>query len=242
VRWPGAPRALAAAGAAALAGCLAAPLADASEASPKAPREPRSYVGALGPPQGKFVVSGEAGMIFVLPTLSVAAVVGLGAGVSAEIRYRNLAVLGHAGKLRLAWGRRISRTLLYGVALRTSITSLAQADGGLIGIQFSNLAVGNDWLVGSDLSLTWLRPGSAHITASFGPTFTLGGLRYQSFDDRSFRVEPKIRAVTGSVQGEWELWPRFNVFLRLDADVLLGTEIVPLGFIPTGVVGFGWSL
>ena len=53
---------------------------------------------------------------------------------------------------------------------------MAQADIGLIGIQFSDLAIGNDWLVGGDLSLTWLRPGHAHITASVGPTFTLGGL------------------------------------------------------------------
>lgn len=242
MRWRRSPRALAVAMAAGLAACLAAPLASASEPSPEAAREPRSIVGALGPPAGRFTVSGEAGMIFVLPTLSAAAIVGLGGGFSAEVRYRNLGVVGHAGKLRLAWGRRISRRLAYGVSLRTSITSLLQADLGFIGIQFSDLAVGNDWLVGSDLSLTFLRPGNAHITASVGPTFTLGGLRYSSFDDRSFRIEPRIRAVTGSVLGEWELGPKFNVFLRLDADVLLGTEIVPLGFIPTGVVGFGWSL
>jgi hypothetical protein len=89
--------------------------------------------------------------------------------------------------------------------------------------------------------LTWLRPGHAHVTASLGPTFTLGGTRYTSFDAHAFRIAPGARAASGSVQGEWELGPRLTVFLRLDADALIGTAIQPIGFLPTGVVGFGWS-
>src|SRR5882672_7159821 len=104
--------------------------------------EPRSLVGAMAPPFGGVVLSGEAGMIFVLPTLSVAANVGLGGGAGAEIRYRNIAGLGHAGRLRLALSKRIHRDLVVGVSVRSSITSLAQADIGLIGIQFSDLAIG----------------------------------------------------------------------------------------------------
>jgi hypothetical protein len=204
--------------------------------------EPRSLVGAVAPPLGGVVFSGEAGMIFVLPTLSVAANVGLGGGASAEIRYRNIAGLGHAGKLRLALSKRVHRYLVFGVAVHSSITSLAQADIDLLGIQFSNLSIGNDWLAGGALSLTWLRPRHAHVTASIGPTFTLGGLRYTSYTERAFRIDPAPRALTGTVQGEWEIRPRFNVFLRLDADVLLQQRIMPLGFIPTGTVGFGWAV
>jgi hypothetical protein len=206
------------------------------------PAAPRSLVGAAAPPAGHFVVSGEGGLIFIIPTLSVAANVGVGGGVGAELRYRNIAGLGHAGKLRLAWATHVDPGLVLGVALRTSITSLAQADGKLVGVQVSNLAIGNDWLVGGDLSLTWLRPGKAHLTVSLGPTFTLGGLRYTSFDDRAFRIEPAARALTGTIQGEWEVGAHLNVFVRLDADVLLHAEILPLGFIPTGTIGFGWAV
>jgi hypothetical protein len=188
------------------------------------------------------VLGGEAGMIFVLPTLSVSAAVGLGGGVRAELRYRNIAALGHAGSARLTWGGRITRGLAIGIAARTSITSLAQADIGLIGIQFSNLALGNDWLVGGDLALTWLRRGAAAVTASLGPTFTLGGVRYSTFDDHAFRFEPAIRAMSASVQGEWPIRPRLHLYLRLDGDVLLHTRTKPLGFIPTGVAGLGWAV
>jgi hypothetical protein len=205
------------------------------------PAAPRSLVGAPAPPAGHVVVSGEGGLIFIVPTLSLAANVGLGGGASAELRYRNIAGLGHAGKLRLAWSTAVASGLALSVALRTSITSLIQMDEKLFGIQVSNLAIGNDWLVGGDLSLTWLRPGKAHITVSLGPTFTLGGLRYTSFDDREFRIEPAARALTGAIQGEWEVGERLNVFLRLDADVLLRAEIMPLGFLPTATIGFGWA-
>jgi hypothetical protein len=199
-------------------------------------------LGAQPPAAGRIVVAGEAGMIFVLPHLTIGAIVGTGAATAVELRYRNIAGAGHSGRLRLAWGTQITKTMAYGVSARTSITSLAVADGGLIGIQFSNIAIGNDWDVGSDLMLTWIRPGSAHVTASIGPTFTIGGTRYTSFEESEFRIEPGLRSLLLGVQGEWQLRKRLNVFLRLDAAILLGTEIVPLGYVPTGSVGFGWSV
>jgi hypothetical protein len=212
------------------------------EVKPSDAKEPNVMAGAQGPKAGRIVVSGEAGMIFVLPHFTLGAMIGTGAGTSVELRYRNIAGAGHSGRLRLAWGTRISEHLAYGVSARTSITSLAQADGGLIGIQFSNIAVGNDWDVGSDLVLTWIRPGNANVTFSVGPTWTLGGVRYSTFAESEFRIEPGLRSILASVQGEWVLRRTFNVFLRLDAAFLIGTEIVPLGYVPTGSVGFAWSV
>lgn len=202
----------------------------------------RVFLGAESPKAGNLVVFGEAGMIFVLPHFTLGAMIGVGGGVAAELRYRNIAGAGHAGRFRVAWGTRINQNLAYGVAARTSITSLAMADGGLIGIEFSNIAIGNDWEVGSDLYLTWIRPGNAHITASLGPNWTLGGVRYAGFNEREFQFEPGFRSLLAAVQGEWAIRPRLHVILRLDAAFLLGTEIVPLGYIPTGTVGFGWSV
>jgi hypothetical protein len=206
-----------------------------------AEEQPPPLAGALPLRAGELVLGGEAGMIIVLPTLDVSAAVGLGGGVGVEARYRNIAVLGHAGALRLSWGRRIAPSVALGLVARTSITSLAQADGGIIGIRFSNLAIGNDWLVGGDVALTWLRTRGAHVTATLGPTFTLGGVRYTSFTDHAFAIAPEIRAMSASVAGEWPLRRGFDVVLRLDADVLLHTEIMPLGFIPTSIVGFAWA-
>jgi hypothetical protein len=208
----------------------------------EAPAPPRSVVGAGAPALGKVVLAGEAGLLFLLPHLTAGVLVGTGAGTSVELRYRNIAAFGHSGRVRLAWGTQVARDLVYGVAVRSSITSLALADGGVIGIQFSNLAIGNDWEIGSDMMLTWLRPGAAHITVAAGPTWTLGGTRYTSFDQSGFRLDPGWRAISASLQGEWELSRRFNVFLRLDGTVLVGTEILPLGYIPTGSVGLGWPL
>jgi hypothetical protein len=225
-----------------LASLLAALGARAEEpTAPPSLASPRSLVGAASPAAGHIYVAGEAGMIFILPHLTVGGIIGLGGGAAVELRYRNIAALGHNGRVRLAWGTKINDRLFYGVSARTSITSLRLADAGLIGIQFSNLAIGNDWEVGSDMALTWLRPGDAHITASLGPTWTLGGPRYTSFKEDEFVIEPGIRSITGSVQGEWEMSQRLTFFLRLDAAVLLGTEIRPIGFIPTGAIGFGWS-
>lgn len=234
--------------AAALAAALVASACAPALAAPDAPDRaaegaaPRSVVGALPPRLGRVVLAGEAGMMFLLPHLTAGATLGTGAGTSLELRYRNIAAFGHSGRVRLAWGTSIGRGLAYGVAVRSAITSLAMADGGLIGIQFSNLAIGNDWEIGSDMLLTWLRPGAAHVTATLGPTFTLGGVRYTAFERSDFRIEPGWRAIAATIQGEWELSARWNVFLKLDGTVLLGTDVQPIGYIPTGSVGLGWAL
>ncbi|NUQ72496.1 MAG: hypothetical protein HUU21_02995 [Polyangiaceae bacterium] len=221
---------------------FAARSAQADDAKKANSVEPCPLLGAEVPKPGKIVVFGETGMIFVLPHFTAGAMIGTGGGTAVELRYRNIAGAGQSGRFRVAWGTRINELFAYGVAARTSITSLAPADGGLIGIQFSNIAIGNDWEVGSDLYLTWIRPGNAHITVSVGPNWTLGGIRYSSFNESEFQIEPGLRSVLAAVQGEWAIRPRFNVFLRLDAAFLVGTEIVPLGYIPTGSVGFGWSV
>lgn len=92
------------------------------------------------------------------------------------------------------------------------------------------------------MALTWVRPGHAHITASIGPTWTLGGVRYTSFDESEFRIAPGPRSIMLGVSGEWELSPQLSMYARLDAAVLVGTEIMPIGFILTGSVGFSWSV
>lgn len=219
---------------------LAAP-ALGKETPPTVPK-PHVRTGAATPALGKIQLFGEAGMIFVLPHLSAGAIVGLGGGTAVELRYRNIAALGHGGRLRFAWSTKVSKGLLYGISARTSITSLKLADTGIIGIQFSNIAVGNDWEVGGDMALTWVRPGHAHITASIGPTWTLGGIRYSSFNESAFQIEPGPRAMMLGVSGEWEMSPRWSIYLRLDGAILVGTEIMPIGFIPTGALGLTWSV
>lgn len=96
-------------------------------------------------------------MIFILPHVTAGATLGLGGGAAVELRYRNIAALGHGGRLRFAWSRKINDGLIYRISARTSITSLRLADVGLIGIQFSNIAVGNDWRSAA----TWRSPGFA---------------------------------------------------------------------------------
>lgn len=225
-----------------LAVTLAGPAA-ADEASARpAVTEAHSRAGAGTPGLGGLDLTGGAGMIFILPHITLGATLGLGGGAAVELRYRTIAALGHGGRLRFAWSTKVRDGLIYGVSARTSITSLKLADAGIIGIQFSNIAVGNDWEVGGDMALTWVRPGRAHVTASIGPTWTLGGIRYLGFDESEFRIEPGPRAIMLGVSGEWEVRSRVSMFLSLDGAILVGTEIMPIGFIPTGTVGFSWSV
>jgi hypothetical protein len=213
-----------------------------------APAEPpRAMLGAASPELGHLALSGGVGMVFVLPHATVAARLGTGAGTRVELRYRNLAAFGHEGRVRFGWGGAVSREIDVGVALRGSMMTLAEADGGLFGIDFSNLALGNDLEVGSDLLLTFNRGERANVTASIGPTWTLGGERYTGYRESSFAFDPAFRAVTGSIQGEWPMstWlfaRRLHFFLRLDGMVLLDAEIRPLGLLPTGTLGLAWSV
>jgi hypothetical protein len=194
----------------------------------------------------------------VLPHITLGARAGLGAGVGVDAAYRNLALFGQSGRFRLSWGARAADRIDLGVAYRTSYTTLELADGDLIDIDFSTFPLGNDWEMGNDVVITFERPGQAHISASLGPTFTLGGIRYLGFERRAegFTFDPAMRGIEGAVQGEWKLWETTNILLRLDALVLLGIEkdeacvqarqsncrqLVPLGFVPTATVGLGWA-
>lgn len=218
----------------------------------------RSVLGASGPAFGNVTLYGALGMALVLPHITLGGRAGLGGGASVDAAYRNLAVFGQQARLRLGYGRSAGPIDL-GIAFRTSYSTLELADGGLIGIEFSSLPIGNDWELGNDVVITWNRPGDAHITASLGPTFTLGGIRYVGFEEREegFGFDPSIRGLEAAVQGEWGLWPAVNVFLRLDALFLFGLDedeacvraqqencgaFVPFGFIPTGTVGLAWAL
>ena len=217
----------------------------------------RAVLGARSPELGSFTLYGALGMALILPHITLGGRAGLGGGASVDVAYRNLAIFGQQARLRIGYGRDAGPIDL-GIAFRTSYSTLELADGGLIGIEFSSLPIGNDWEIGNDLVITWNRPGSAHITASVGPTFTLGGIRYVGFEERAegFGFDPSIRGIETAVQGEWGLWSKVNVFLRLDALILLGLEedeacveaqqencgeLVPFGFVPTGTVGLAWA-
>ena len=231
----------------------------ASAAPPEPPPERlnRALLGARGPRLGHVVPFGSLGVALILPQLTLGARVGLGAGFYGEAAYANLAVFGHQGRVRFGWGGAVGRRFELGLAAKSSFATLRLADKQLVGISFSALPLGNDWDVGQELALTWNRPGHAHVTTSVGPLFTLGGLRYDSFDEARFRFEPALRGVTAAVQGEWSVWRIANVMLRLDALFLAGVErdracqaarqdhcqqLVPLGFVPTGTVGVAWGL
>jgi hypothetical protein len=236
-------------GAAAFAACtLAAPALAADEGG--------SLYGAAGPELGQFVLYGSLGVALILPHVTAGVRAGLGGGVGVEGAYRNLAAFGQEGRFRLLWGTEIAPSISLGLAYKTSYATLELADGGLIGIQFSALPLGNDWTMGNELTLTIERPGAAHLSFALGPNFTLGGTRYTGFEQKELQWDPAPRSIDAAVQGEWQLWADTNLLLRLDAMFLLGQEtdeaceeahqdncsqLVPFGFIPTGTLGLLWS-
>jgi hypothetical protein len=212
-------------------------------------------VGAVPPEAGRVVLHAGAGMAVLLPHVTGAVQLGLGARVGLELGYRTVAGLSHKGKLGVRWSAPVTRSVSIGVAARTALGTLGPADG-LVGIEFSNVALANDWEVGHDLLLSWRRPGQAHVTAAIGPTYTLGGPRSTSYDETDFEITPDFRAIDAEVRGEWALGPRLNLVLSLEGTVLLGIEtddaciearqrncgqIAPIGFLPTSSAGLAWS-
>ena len=198
-------------------------------------------LGAGAPAAGDFVFTIGAGAAILLPAGTVEARVGLGAGTSLEVRYRNLAVVGHLARARFTWATPVSKHFTFGLALNTGIGSLAQGNGAKFGIDLSSLSLGNDWDVGHDLLLTWTRPHQAHVTWSLGPNYALAGPRYSTYYDRSFTWDARMQSVTASVLGEWEITPARRFFLRLDALFLIKADTVPYGFLPTFTIGHAWS-
>lgn len=181
------------------------------------------------------------GVVTVIPHLSLSARVGLGGRARAELRYRTLAGLGHGGQLRLGWGHELGGKVVLGFDVRTAISTLALADG-ILGVQFSGLSVGNDWLVGGDFRATWIRPERAQLSVLAGTTASMGGVRYRSYEERGFEIDPGHHSVDLGVMGEWVRSPRRRLFLRLDGTLLTSTQIIPLGFLTTGTVGAAWGL
>lgn len=216
----------------------------------------RALLGARGPAQLDLVLHGSAGFAMILPEVTLAGRLGLGAGFNAELGYRNLAVFGQEGRARFAWGARATRAWDIGVALRTSVASLELGDGAVIGIPLSSVPLGNDWEVGDDLVVTLDGPGTVSITGQLGPTFTMGGLRTTGNETNAFELDPAFRSVNAVGIVEWGLWKHTNVFLRFDAMFLLGVEtdhdceaahqdncgqLVPIGFLPTASAGLAWA-
>ena len=198
-------------------------------------------LGAPAPRAGHFVISGGGGLAFIIPQATVEARVGLGANTSIELRYRNLAVLGHTGQARFTWAIPIRPRWTIGLAGRTQIGSIGDGLEVKTGIDTTSLSLGNDWEVGQDLLVTWTRPGHAHITWSLGPTYALGGPRYIDYDEKKFKWDARWQSVLGSVLGEWELSKSRRFFLRLDALFLVKADVVPYGFLPTFTIGHAWS-
>jgi hypothetical protein len=207
----------------------------------RAEPRPEPAFGALSPRAAKFVVAPSAGMFVVIPHVTLDGRVGVGRGLSIDARYRNVGVLGHHGAAGVAWGMRVTSGLAFGAAFRGSYSSLALADGGVIGIQFSALEAANSATAGHDLVLTFLRGESASVTLRAGPTYQLAATRYTGFDESAFVFDPRLRSIDASVMGEWPYGPlKSTVFLALEGAFLLTTEIRPFGFLPTGIVGFAW--
>ena len=223
-----------------------------------APQEERLGRALLGArtEEGDLVLHGAGGLAMILPHVTLAARLGLGAGFGGEIGYRNLAFFGQEGRLRIGWGARANAWLTVGVAARTSISTLSLADGNVVGIELSNVPLGNDWEIGEDVVATIDGPGGLFLTAAAGPTFTMGGLRPTGYQQNEFRIDPAIRGALASGIAEWGLWRRANVFLRFDALFLAGVEtddacvaagqddcgqLVPVGFLPSASIGIGWA-
>jgi hypothetical protein len=240
-----------------LALCATVPCNAAAQDHADAPRIERAVYGARGPELGSLVVRGSAGMALILPHFVLGARAGLGGGSYAELGYGDLAGFGQQARAQLGWGFAITDHVDIGVTARSTFSYLGLADGTVVGINFSSLPIGNDWEIGNDVVLSWHRPGSAHLTASVGPTFTLGGVRFVGFEQSELALDPSARSIDAAVQAEWSLWETANVFVRLDAQFLLGVEydeacvqagqdncgsIVPFGFIPTGALGIAWAI
>jgi hypothetical protein len=199
-------------------------------------------LGAGAPAAGDLVFTMGAGAAILIPHATFETRVGLGRNTSFELRYRNLAVLGHWGQARFTWATPISSRFTFGLGVRTGIGSIGGGFGeAKTGIDLTSLSLGNDWEVGHDMIVTWTRPRHAHITWAIGPNYALAGPRYTNYDDKKFTWDARLQSVTASVTGEWEITPSRRFFLRLDALFLIKADIVPYGFLPTFTIGHAWS-
>ncbi len=196
-------------------------------------------LGAVGPEAGHTELEVGGGVLFILPQGTVAARTGLGAGTSLELRYTNIGVLGHSVDGRVGCGWDLGSGMALGFATRTGAATLEQAND-VGGIAWNNLAIGNDWVAGADLVLSWDRAAAADITVELGATMTVGGRRYQNFYEAQWEWEPALRGLDAMVQGEWDLGVDKRLFVRLRGFAVLHTGLRPLGFFPTATGGVSW--
>lgn len=199
-------------------------------------------LGAGAPKAGDFVFTIGGGTSLLIPQGTFEGRVGLGANTSLELRYRNLAILGHTGEFLFTWAFPIDSRFTFGLAFTTGIGSIGSGIEAKTGIDLTSLSLGNDWVVGQEMRLTWTRPHQAHVTWAIGPSYALAGPRYYDYEDKKFQWDARWQSVTASVLGEWELTTKRRFFLRLDALVLVKADIVPYGFLPTFTFGHAWSM
>ncbi len=195
--------------------------------------------GVVGPDAGDFVARVGGGLLLNLPAGGAGVRLGLGAGTVAEINYLTVGFLGHNLDVRLGWGTGISEHVALGLQLSSSLSTLELAND-LAGVAFDNICLRNDLSASAEFVATWIRPGSASVTASFGTSMTVGGPRYQDFFTARYELEPELRSFFAVLQGEW-LWGESRFFyMRLEALMPVSGRIVPLGYLPTLTAGVAW--
>jgi hypothetical protein len=208
--------------------------------APLAFAENGPLLGAAGPEKGDAVITAGGGLVFNVPTGSLSARLGTGAGWHLGADYDLIGLLGHSFGLRLGGGGFVGEDVAMGAALSTAIGSLQLAE--VAGVDFANLDFGNDWISSLDFVVSWTRPERAHITATFGIQITLADYEFTSFTATEYLFEPALRGVTASIQGEWELEEVEHFFIRLQGLVPLHTDVTPIGFLPTVSAGVAWRI
>lgn len=196
--------------------------------------------GAVAPAMGERRVTAAGGLLFAFPYGLASATVGTGFGTSVTAAFESLAVLGWSASGRIGWATGLEGGWALGGSAFVERASLS-ASNGLFGIEFQNMALGNDWIAGGEVMATIDRERGADLTFGLGVSWTLGGPRYLDFDRVETQWDPGLRNVFASVSGEWILTERASLFIELEALVPLHTDLVPLGYLPTASSGITWS-
>ena len=118
----------------------------------------RSAGADVHPTGGDVDLSVSSGAFLMFPHGTIAARVGLGDSVHVAVRYRTVTLLNHSARAAVGTTHSVGRNLLLGALLRTEINNTSLADG-IYGIEFSSVALGNDWEAGVDAQLGPRRSG-----------------------------------------------------------------------------------
>jgi hypothetical protein len=187
------------------------------------------------------VVSAGGGLFVNAPYATLALRVGAGGGTRFDLVYEAPALLGQSLALGFGWGAPVGPHLDLGFALETAIGTLG-AIGDIFGIRWRAFDLGNDWTALGALVLTYRPDSGARVTARLGVDTTLADYRYATFDDAAYALDFEVRGPAAMIQGEWRLDADRHLFIRLEMDVPLHTELTPLGFVPTAAAGVAWAL